>query len=372
MKLKYGAVSCFIFLLSACDVESTPMPVPLVAAQATQIYSAANAQVAQAQQDYIIAQESYRATVAASERYAATQSAVQSTLDASAISAAQMDVAAAALQVTMAAAQAKMSQIEIVSATHAMTTSLLVMDVQAQKQIEAANDPLKQIIAYFPTCAVSLIPFAIVYVVILIGRAGAARIAGDGDRAYHALALMPPITIFQLASPTAPPENEDHLENARETGNTKTVENGHGNTENSDFELIPYSDRGKDKPLLIMTPDERAELMTVRHEAIGLLSKCVEYYKHTGELDTGVIKRYNDLGMNSEKRGLIVDNLVYSGIASVINNKRSFIVPEIGTCTVALDLIVTNLRRVYPVGYHDRKQQRLEQAVQLLPQRGTS
>jgi hypothetical protein len=117
-----------------------------------------------------------------------------------------------------------------------------------------------------------------------------------------------------------------------------------------------------------MTPAERAELLATRHEAIGLLAKCSDYYK-ANPPDTGIIPRYTEIGMNAEARGLIVDNLVYSGCVSVIKNKRTFVVPEIGTCAALLRLIVSNQRRIYPVGYNERRQERLDNAVAILPER---
>jgi hypothetical protein len=203
------------------------------------------------------------------------------------------------------------------------------------------------------------------YVIALLGRAVAARIAGPQAGLVLGTALIS-ISIPLPRHSKGDPESE----NDAETENTETL----GNTGNSSVslpetpEIVSLSSKGDTWPALRMTPEERDELLRTRHEAIALLDRCVKFYRETGKADDGTIPRYNDINMQAELRGAIVNTLVYSGFVSVIKNKRTFVVPEIGTCAGLMYLLINNKRRVYPVGYAERNKELLDSAVSALPE----
>jgi hypothetical protein len=78
--------------------------------------------------------------------------------------------------------------------------------------------------------------------------------------------------------------------------------------------------------------------------------------------------RYDKIAMKAETRGAIVDALEYSEVVSKMPNKRTFVVPEIGTCAALMRLIVENRKRVYPVGYCERQKELLDGAINALPE----
>lgn len=218
------------------------------------------------------------------------------------------------------------------------------------------SDPfefIKQIVIYGVGAAIAL----------MIAQAIAARIAGP-----NAIPTSPLIAISIALPPRRKIETD--REDEQETGNRETEETL-GNIPVSHAlapELMTVSDLGQQKLLPIMTHDERIELLTCRNDALILLSRCIDYYKATpAEQDFGVVPRYNKIRMKAEYRGQIVDSLEYSGIVSKLPNK-TLIIPEIGTCAAAFELIKSNRKRIYPVGYAERKQQIMDSAVHALPE----
>ena len=208
--------------------------------------------------------------------------------------------------------------------------------------------------------------FVISLIALTLGRALAARIAGPNA----GLVLSGPIISINIALPHRREVEEDQ-EDDGETGNTETGEtlgNTPGNTSVSPVSTVfEANDMGERKLLPRMTSDERNELLACRNSALILLSRCVDYYKVKQEQDIGVIPRYDKIGTKAEYRGQIVDTLEYSGFVSKTKNK-TFVVPEIGTCTALFELIRSNQRRVYPIGYAERKQAILDSAVNALPE----
>ena len=215
--------------------------------------------------------------------------------------------------------------------------------------------------------------FAIIgaYLVLLLGRAMAARLAGP-QNAEMVLNFVPfPFSILTdliSALPHAQQMDNDD-ENEPETGNRETLGNtGNtaGNTPAQEFMSISYN--GEQHLAPRMTREEHAELLGARHDAIVLLDRCVKYYREANLADDGTIPRYDKINMKAEYRGAVVDMLEYSGAVSKIPNKRTFVVPEIGTCALLMQMIINNRLRVYPVGYAERKQAILDSAVQSLPE----
>lgn len=205
--------------------------------------------------------------------------------------------------------------------------------------------------------------FVLCYCLLMIGRAIAARIAGDK---YEVVLGMSLITITVPALPRL--RGESSNESTPETGNTETLENtgNTGETLPAMAEYMAVSDMGAQKLLPRMTADELMELRRCRHMAMELLARCLKYYESVGEKDTGIIPRYDKIGMKAEYRGQIVDMLEYSEVVSKIANKKTFVVPEIGTCAALMDLIRLNRKKVYPVGYCERAQALEQSAVNAL------
>lgn len=198
-------------------------------------------------------------------------------------------------------------------------------------------------------------------VIVMLGRAISARIAGP-----YAQAVSGPLISISIPLPRH--SSDDDQSDEMETGNTETL----GNTENACVSQcdepvsMAFSDMGERKALPVMTHEERSELLKCRNDALILLSRCIDYNKATSTPDFGVIPRYDKIKMKAEYRGAAVDILEYSGMVSKTKNK-TFVVPEIGTCEALFNLIRRNERRVYPVGYAERKQAILDSAVAALP-----
>ena len=206
----------------------------------------------------------------------------------------------------------------------------------------------------------------LLYILVMVGRAVAARIAGTNA------GLVLGASLLTISLPTFPSRGgaDDH-ELEGETGNRETL----GNTGNGTVslpetaELMQVSELGKPYLTTRMTGAERAELMTTRHEAIALLDRCCRFYKESGKPDDGTIPRFDVLKMSAEDRGAIVKNLEYSEAVSIIKNKRTFVAPEVASsCAALMQLIVSNRKRIYPVGYCERQKELLDSAVNALPE----
>lgn len=203
-----------------------------------------------------------------------------------------------------------------------------------------------------------------------VGRAIASRIAGDEGRAKIALA-NPGFTIYLPTALLPAPRDEDQIIDS-ETGNTATPENS-GNSEETGGEtaqerVFPVNSSAGTHQVLAISRDEYQELMTVRHEAIGLLNRCVNYYRESNTVDDGTIPRYDRIRMKAEDRGQIVDNLWYSTYVVKTKN-RTYTDPQyFPTCAALMQAIISNRAKVYPLNYAERKQARLENAISQLPQ----
>lgn len=209
------------------------------------------------------------------------------------------------------------------------------------------------------------------YLVLLLGRAMAARLAGP-QNAEMVLNFVPfPFSILTDLLNALPRSRQmdDDQSNEPETVNTETLGNA-GNTVGNTAEpqFMTVTDLGMQKIVPRMTREEHAELLNARHDAIVMLDRCVKYYRDSQSEDDGTIPRYDKISMKAEHRGAIVDMLVYSGAVSKIPNKRTFVIPEIGTCAMLMKLIIDSRLRVYPVGYAERKQALLDSAVQAIPE----
>jgi len=198
------------------------------------------------------------------------------------------------------------------------------------------------------------------YVVLMLGRALAARIAGD-----HAELVLSPslISIYVPLLQRGAGGNEG---NSSSTDNSATPDSAELQQDTGP-DTLALTANGVTIPVTRMTGKERDELQAARHEAIGLLQRCVSFYKESGMVDDGTIPRFDLLKMSSDGRGAIVRSLEYSGWVSVVKNSRTFVIPEINSCALLMSSIVSNQRRVYPVGYAERKQELLDAAVQGLP-----
>lgn len=213
--------------------------------------------------------------------------------------------------------------------------------------------------------------FVAAIIALTLGRAIAARIAGPHADALLNTPIIPISLSLNIALPHRREVEEDHG-NDMETGNTETAGNT-GETQGNSAVSLPQTsqtfeanDLGTHKTLPVMSREELSELRACHNDALTLLARCMDYYKAQNETDFGIIPRYDKIRMKAEYRGQIVDMLEYSGVVSKTKNK-TFVVPEIGTCTALFNLIHTDKRRIYPVGYAERKQAVLDSAVNALP-----
>lgn len=213
------------------------------------------------------------------------------------------------------------------------------------------------------------------YLALLMGRAIAARIAGQNN-AEMVLNFVPfPFSILTDLVSALPHSRQmdDDQESDEETGNTETPENSGntlgntaGNSVSQEFMSLNYNGGQHLAPR--MTREEHAELVGVRHDAIALLDRCVKYYHDTQTVDDGTIPRYDKISMKAEHRGTIVDNLWYSTYVVKTKN-RTYTDPQyFTTCAALMQAIINNRVRVLPMGYAERKQDILDSAVQILPE----
>lgn len=198
------------------------------------------------------------------------------------------------------------------------------------------------------------------YCGLMIGRAVAARIAGDNADAVLGMALI------SISIPLPRREKETVDEKQAETDNTITAENTGEQPKTPDFMAV--SNIGAKSIVPSMTREEHEELIRVRHEAIGLLNKCVMYYQSARLPDDGTIPRYDKLKMNADDRGKIVDNLWYSTYIVKTKNKTYTDPAYFATCQSLMRAIIANKAKVYPMGYSERKQELIDSAVMALPE----
>jgi hypothetical protein len=236
-------------------------------------------------------------------------------------------------------------------------------------------DPLAFVIGLIP----EVIKYAVgAYALILITRAVAARIAGPNA---PLVLNMPLIALPHWQSLGTKSEFDKETDNTTTLENTEEHLKEHWETPQETLPAVEVMAAGGLVPSPIITKmdrEEREELLRVRHEAIALLQRCVEYYqvkhedKKSGEMvkitDNGTIPRYDELGMSSDNRGKICHNLEESGLVSIVKNHSTFVVPEIGTCAALMSLLIRNQKRVYPAGYSQRRQKLLDSAVAALPE----
>lgn len=236
-----------------------------------------------------------------------------------------------------------------------------------QKSSTMQNDwyyLLPEVLMRYAPCGVVLFALMLIGYVV---RAIAARIAGDEGRAKMALA-NPSLTLY---FPTAllPAPRYDDDENETETGNTATPENSENNGETGgetpDLMTLGYA--GEQRLAPRMSREEYHELLNIRQEAIALLDRCVKYYRDNQSSDDGTIPRYDKIHMKSEDRGRIVDNIWYSGYVIKSPNRTAIDPAYYTTCAALMKAIIDKQARIYPLGYLERKQQRLDDAVAALP-----
>lgn len=198
------------------------------------------------------------------------------------------------------------------------------------------------------------------YCALMIGRAIAARIAGD-----HAEEVLG-MSLISITLPALPRRRSDTVdEKQAETGNTTTPENTKEQPETPDFMAV--SNIGAKSIVPSMTREEHEELIRVRHEAIGLLNKCVTYYQDNSLTDDGTIPRYDKIKMNADDRGKIVDNLWYSTYIVKTKNKTYTDPAYHASCQSLMRAIISGKAKVYPLGYSERKQELMDSAVMALP-----
>lgn len=396
--MKSRQISAVVFIaalmLTACSAEQSRSTIAQqnlnsAAAQATNAAIDDAAQAAATQQ----ARDRNNAAIAAatSAAYNATQQAVSATRTAN-------DATIAALSVeqqrNLATAQAKQNQAAVDISINAATATAQAIDRKARIDIDiatrtaaetratltavsiAADDMssrvksdlvyiLPDILMRYAPCGVVLV---LLFLALYLGRAIAARIAGDSDRAE--LALSNSILTVNFPFPLLPAPSHVIDGNSGETGNRETAETaGNSTVSGSDQPSpVPFNDLGEAKMLTPMTREEYQEFRDVRTGALELLARCAQYYQREQKPDNGIIPRFDKLGMQAERRGEIVASLEYSGLVSVINASKTFVVPEIGTCAALMKMIARDQRRVYPSGYAERRQQRLDDAVGALPE----
>lgn len=202
------------------------------------------------------------------------------------------------------------------------------------------------------------------YSALLLARAIAARIAGQNAP----LVLGGPLISISIPLPRRSTDDDD--EDDGETGNRETAETP-GNSRETAGEtpdLVSLGYAGEQHLVPRMSREEYHELVAVRQQAIGLLDRCVTYYRENQMADDGVIPRYDKIHMKSEDRGKIVDNLWESGYIIKNPNKTSTDPAYFPTCSSLLQAIIDKRARVYPMGYLDRKRQRLDDAIAALPE----
>lgn len=233
--------------------------------------------------------------------------------------------------------------------------------------------------------------FIAAYLVLLLGRAIAARIAGDhAESVLDASLITIPITVT-LALPHRQ-SGESNQENARKTENTETPENTGNTAVSTVSEYMTVTDNGISRLVKRMTPEEHQEFTKVRNDALDLLRLSIEYHQIMGEPDDGLIPHYMafknktktkgkmamNIGIGAQTRGKIVRDMEYSGLVSVIDRKSTRVVPIkdpdsdhpilIGSCTELAKLITRGRVWVYPDGYNERNQLLTDSAVQALPE----
>lgn len=210
------------------------------------------------------------------------------------------------------------------------------------------------------------------YLLILLGRAVAARIAGDhADSVLDSSLITIPITVT-LALPHRNQKDNDQ-KNDGETGNRETPDDTGNSGETpgetpDDTGLMTLGYAGEQHLAPRMSRQEHHELIAARNDAIGLLDRCVAYYRENQVADNGVIPRYDKIHMKPELRGAIVDSLWYSQWVVKSPNKTSVDPAYFPTCKDLMQAIIDKRARVYPMGYLERKKQLLDSAVQGLPE----
>lgn len=201
------------------------------------------------------------------------------------------------------------------------------------------------------------------YSALLMVRAIAARVAGNNAP----LVLGGPLISINFPLPRR--ENENDQDDAGETGNTETA-NHTGNSvetppETSDLMTVGY--QGEQHLVPRMSREEYHRLLDVRFRAIGLLEHCVKYYKDNQAADTGVIPRYDSIGMNAKNRQDAVNDLWYSSFVVKSPNQTSVDPMYFTSCGALLQAIIDKRVRVVPFNYLEDKQKLLDEAVAALP-----
>jgi hypothetical protein len=207
------------------------------------------------------------------------------------------------------------------------------------------------------------------YLVLLLGRALAARIAGDHADLVLSFALIS----FSLPLPLR--SSEDDQKNDAETDNTTTPGNTgkHAETPPEMQTMMKVTDVSGQRLVPEWDTQQWESFEIARRNAIVLLNKCILYYQeHPKEKDTGQIPHYKKLGMNAGNRGGAVNDLWESGFCSK-GPSGSYIHPEVArSCSELYQHIVKRdpKYRVYPYGYERQKNDTLDNAVNAIPLAG--
>lgn len=206
--------------------------------------------------------------------------------------------------------------------------------------------------------------FVGVYIVVLMGRAIAARIAGN----HAPLVLGTALINISLPLPRRYSDEDD--ENDMETGNTETLKTSgnSGETAGETPEMVTMNYSGEQHLVPRLSREEYHELISVRVRAIDLLDRCVKYYRDNQAADSGVIPRYNKIGMKATDRQAAVDNLWYSQYVVKAPNETKVDPAYFATCKELMQAIIDKRARVFPLGYLEQQEKKRMDIVANLPE----
>lgn len=376
-------IAIAVLALSGCgpvrplaSVNATPTQ-DVMSAQATAVQGNASAQVAIANATYTAEQANIRATAEAQATdsainatlsahdiaYAPTRAAIQATIDTARANEAQARLDAARINVEMAVtkqaqayeqsqteqyAAAKLASLEIISKTDAVSVTTALRQIEVDK----ANDLAFQLPDLIGRWWQLITLFVVLACLVWLVRAGAARLAGDRDRAMLVLGhanhpLLQPASANVEYDPWETPEH----------GNTENTGNTEENTENTAPSVFPVHYSGGVTYIPRMTPEERTAVYKAKDTAIRILQAAVAYNQaHQSDPDCNPAKiaRYDALNVKAEDRGDVCNMLEDLNPAAVSikkggNNQGTFVTPEYGASVESLlRLIMSNDVRLYP------------------------
>ena len=345
-------------VLAGCGAENAAgagdasLP-PELAAQATRIAGDAQAQLASAQQNYQRTQAELYATATSVARADATKTAVQATLDTSAIKEAQARADTAALGVKLAQDQVEIQHMRNLSETYEITTSMILRGQDVARQ-QRSGDTLYQMIDWFmyavPRGLILIaLPAIIVFIIArFLHRVGEAVAAYAEDKIYPAQKALPP----------PPPQGDSDPKDVYSNTAHGRVLGSSPNTPNTPTKVV--SRRGTSY-LPSFSDEEYDQLEELRRDTIRLLEMVRVWLRKGNYQDTGMIPRYEELKKyndhcDQEWRGHICRSLADSGFVRVKQGGRSdeqgtFILPPYNTVLSLLLAIEKRKIIVYPEGF---------------------